>query len=221
MSRLRSRQAGYFNEVGIIADDQSLSIPFLGGKIQFQIEDLGKQPGSFFSKHQITVTVNSAKHFGRDLFIAVLAHLLVTATFGHIPQEPRLPVPPPVHYVCTVDGNIPGDPELLIDAAKQDLDLTQALPQNRTRGVWKSRQICLKAAGFDPGPIDGIRGAGTIRAEDDFEFFHKVKVNWNSQVFQRYIIKMAQDNYSAVAGGNGGFREREKFRDSARHLRKF
>ena len=196
---LLSKQASYFNEVGIIADDQNLSVPFLHGNVRFQIERLEALHGSFLAKFKATITIEAAKKFGQKLFVAVLVDLLASTIVGHAPRSPELPVPPAVHYVCTIDGNVSGDPESLIDAAKHDLYLSQPSSPDRTREVWKSRQICLKAAGFDPGRIDGARGVDTIRAEKQFEYFHSVKVNWNSQVFQRYIIKIAQKHYSGAS----------------------
>ncbi|WP_445217328.1 hypothetical protein ACKWRH_35545 [Bradyrhizobium sp. Pa8] len=200
---LLSKQDSYFREVGITSGDNFLAIPFLGGKIQFNIENLDQAvTGSYFSKFRASITIESAKHFSRDLFIAVVAHLLVSTAFGHVPRHVELPPPPPVHYVCTVDGSIPGDPESLISEATNDLGLSQQSAPTRIKEVWKSRQLCLKAAGFDPGAIDGVRGVATIRAEQRFEHFYSVKVNWNSKVFQRYIVKLAQDHSADVCRGH-------------------
>jgi hypothetical protein len=40
---------------------------------------------------------------------------------------------------------------------------------NMTPGIMTELQQALKAAGFDPGPLDGAIGAQTMRAVDDFQ----------------------------------------------------
>lgn len=60
----------------------------------------------------------------------------------------------------------------------------------------KARQRCLRAAGYDPGPIDGIQGSRTDAAAAEFAKDRgNIRVDWNSKVFLRHLVQFTIERH--------------------------
>ena len=195
-SELLALQDAQFKNLGITTDGPLfLFIPVEDGGFEFRIETLENTWGSFLSRKRILIawraTQKFTTEFARELAVALLAHAILTGPA----EAPPLPSPS-YHYACTIDSNVSGvDREKLIALPIQDLVLASNMSATQRQKVITARQVCLRAAGFYPGPIDGIDGPQTQKAAGDFAYFHgNIIINWNSPVFLRLLVIKAMEH---------------------------
>jgi len=79
------------------------------------------------------------------------------------------PVPKPAAVPAPAPAPAPAPPITIADPAKPDL------ARNLTRGEMREAQTLLKAAGYDPGPADGLMGPKTRTAIASFGEAHGVE----------------------------------------------
>lgn len=157
--------------------------------ISFEVEE--REWGSFYQKIKTKISVNSAD--AKDVLKTVLATLIASALTSCAnspePMDFEYSLRNRPIYICTINSTIHGDNEALVREAAAMLSTTQFLSKQHEVEVWKARQMCLAATGFDPGPIDGIPGERTRRAAESYSAaFDNVQVLWSSSVFARHLI---------------------------------
>lgn len=157
--------------------------------ISFEVEE--REWGSFYQKIKTKVSVNSndTKDVLKTVLATLIASALTSCANSPEPMDFEYSLRDRPIYICTINSAIQGDNEALVRKAAAMLSTTQFLSRQHEVEVWKARQMCLAAAGFDPGPIDGIPGERTMRAAESYSAaFDNVQVLWSSSVFARHLI---------------------------------
>lgn len=188
-------QSAWFKQLGIRGDGFfRLSVQFeMGGmgetgEIEFFIERVETAAGSFFGRYRIGIALKHAGKYARDVSVALLAGIILSAGSDSGARQPPVDTP----YVCTINAELAGDRQALVRSAADDLALSAEAPADTHEAVIRARQSCLRAAGFDPGPIDGVYGPRTQAAARHFAFYHGgLIVNWNSAVFRQFVVEQA------------------------------
>ena len=121
---------------------------------------------------------------------ALIIGLLCTLLFGlfymaalnnpSIVKPPRpvvaAPAPKPAPMPTPAPAPVPTSPLAVAEPVKPDL------PRNLTRGEMREAQVLLKAAGYDPGPADGLMGPKTRSAIASFGEAHGVELTPEPQL---------------------------------------
>jgi hypothetical protein len=136
-----------------------------GGVLEVSVRLEAQEEGSLFQRVRVYVAGK-----GEKLAWNVLANLLSALILGSVFLPSPVPTAAPDHppaYVCTLDGYVAESPERLIEEQVERLlfvdDGSEAY-----RPEVENWQVCLLAAGYHPGPIDGRLGPRTREAIEAF-----------------------------------------------------
>lgn len=148
------------------------------------------ESGSFWQNYVLSFDNLSIKGI-RDNVIAGLLITTITATcvfaYAQTQDEPGTYGD---YYSCTVSAVVQGVRKDIEDDTIADLLMPEFASEHDVTRVTKNRQTCLAAAGFPPGPIDGIWGKKSAAAASDFSKFNQnIKVDWESPVFLRFLVQ--------------------------------
>lgn len=165
-------------------------LPTLNIEILISFKRQRLQQGSLYRKTKTKVVVTSPD--GKDIMKMVVAALIGSAltSSANIPDRDFAygPKSRPI-YICTINNPVMGDSEYLISEAAAMLSTNTFTSKSHEREVWKARQMCLAAAGFSPGEIDGVPGERTNDAVKRYSAeFDNVQVFWSSPIFARHLI---------------------------------
>lgn len=185
-------QNKYLSELGVeysVDGAYELAIPELELRIIVSFEEIDIREGSLFAYIKTRVDVICPKTIVSNVLGGLILTAILAGPVEDAPLDFLFTNEDGSHYICTVNHPVPGNPdEIIADAAKL-LSTTDFNDEVHKRDVWKARQTCLTAAGFDPGEIDGINGPNTESASEAYTYyFDGVEVNWSSENFARHII---------------------------------
>ncbi|NVK20798.1 MAG: hypothetical protein HWE30_19135 [Methylocystaceae bacterium] len=151
--------------------------------------------GSIFSNFSLRAFIPDSK----SVSSSVLATLIAQALMAPVPDWPSRKIilrsSDGPHYVCTMNKDVSNTEEELAYGNLEDTISDAVGAMHSVAGediaisVWKSRQACLVAAGFDVGGIDGIYGPKTKSAERAYSYYHGgIEVDWSDRIFIRDLI---------------------------------
>ena len=172
--------------------------------IFINIEHIEHFHGSFLSKNTIRIVVSEGKsiagHVIAGLFVVIISSAIISHPDGDGNNDPVLiTAEQKPLYICFLDTVILGNAESIYENAAVDLLMLKHYSNEEKKLVIRSRQACLKAAGFDPGPIDGIDGPLTEGAAEAFSYYHGgIVINWNSVIFLRFLVQSATKRQSKL-----------------------
>lgn len=171
-------------------DGAQLVVPYNGGRIVLEFVESSFIEGSIFRRDRVRLRVEAQRHetIAEKVIVGVLVTALGTATVAS-GTAIYTSWPNPT-YICSVNSivNQPFGKDVLIEAVS-DLQLPAGASIQKQRSVYYGRQSCLKALGFDPGPIDGHPTQLLSDAERRYSEATGVYVNWDSVPFVRTILE--------------------------------
>lgn len=187
-----SEQDRVFERLGVqVSSPEQLIIPFDAGSIEFHFAVDEQILGSFCSKFSVSAAVRGVGRLGESVVAALLAGVLS----GPVQRA----MPPQTGYYCTISAVLTGDKNRLIREAADDLRMPEDSSTEQQEAVWRSRQLGMAADGVSIGRLDGLYGANTRRAENDYARKNGgIHVNWDSQVFREYVIEKAMKHPPAT-----------------------
>ncbi|MTH60649.1 peptidoglycan-binding domain-containing protein [Paracoccus litorisediminis] len=172
-------------------DSYEISLPNLGLTVLIAFERQEIERGSIYRKTRTRILITSKDT--KDVVKAVLATLigsaLASCAISPEPMDFAYSLRTQPIYICTINASMQGNNEEIVREAAEMLSTTEFRSKEHEMEVWKARQMCLAAAGFDPGPIDGIPGDRTMKAAESYSAaFDNVQILWSSSVFARHLI---------------------------------
>lgn len=176
-----------------LSTSQRMYFSFSEGDIEFIIESEDLIIGSLFQRLRASITVSDFKDVGKNVISALLAGAILATVISPVPAGSANELSENI-YVCSINGHLDGNRLAIESDAISDLKIYNNSDAHEQLHATRARQLCLKAAGFDPGPIDGIHGKRTTHAQNEFAQTHGgIIVNWNSEVFLRFLIQKAME----------------------------
>lgn len=161
-----------------------------GGTLQLVFSLEAREEGSLFQR--IRVSVEAA---GGRLFWGVLGSILAAQIMAS-PHFPTFGQPEPEYpraYVCTIQGYVADSPQKLIDEQVDSLLFVDDGSEGYRPEV-ERWQICLVAAGYHPGAIDGRIGRKTRAAIEAFARDHGIGApDTANRVFVRLLLSKTLD----------------------------
>ncbi len=152
----------------------------------FSIYD--EELGSLFQRRLFTLSLPDLGQISNAVVGGLVVAALSSIPSSHQSNEFTTKFQGEDLYSCTINAWVVGPNEELVDDMIHEL-IGNSNQSEQPPSVWRARQLCLLAAGFDPGPIDGKYGPQTTEAEKRYSYFHgSIKVNWSSRVFARHVI---------------------------------
>ncbi|MFD1158356.1 peptidoglycan-binding domain-containing protein [Roseovarius aestuarii] len=162
-------------------------IDTIDGPLKIEFERLESHFGSFSIKRTLKVVLPDPQQVSSAVLASLIFSVIPTygenITVAEGKAENSL-------FVCYLNRTMPDEFGQIMDTAVTDLKMSANFSELERQRVWRNRQLCLKAAGYDPGLIDGINGPKTEAA---FKEFAKdiPSASWKNENIIRLLIMQA------------------------------
>ena len=199
----RVAQAGFGMDFGtlLVANSPYLGADPLMPPFLIRPELRTYERGSRFARIRMHFTPQD----GIDFLSGVCASLVAAAIIGlatpaGTENVVRMDAPEGTWFVCSVGLEVGGDRDRIFDRAADELELHAEADAEARRRIVQGRQMCLAAAGFSPGPIDGVSGELTKAAERAFVAHHGLeRFAWESHFARRFLVETAHQRHAERA----------------------
>lgn len=193
---LRLGQRRFLISLGFeFENSNTFRLQVLNGEIRVEIEEFEALPGSLWKKKVVRVFLTDFDEIRRTVIASVFTAMLLSPSPVNPNNGFHINSQEGTYFICTSNAEITGGYAQIQEDALKTLSPPNGV--DAVASTIKARQFCLAAAGFDPGPIDGIYGPKTKAAEEAYSNAHGgINVDW-SQNFSRHILLYAAKHHEA------------------------